>query len=141
MERGRFAEIEHTADLGLELEGSSPAAVLEAALRGLVRVLFGEDPDVEPREERSVELREEGYPELLKAWCESIYRLLEEDGFVAVEADVEASGPGTLRAVVRGARPPRARVARASELKAVTWHQLRFAEADGEWRARVIFDV
>jgi SHS2 domain-containing protein len=37
--------------------------------------------------------------------------------------------------------PPEVRTA-ASELKAVTWHQLAFEPAsDGGWRARVIFDV
>jgi SHS2 domain-containing protein len=43
---------------------------------------------------------------------------------------------------VRGAvLPPEVLVA-ASELKAVTWHQLAFEPApDGGWRARVIFDV
>lgn len=141
MDRGRYHEIEHTADLGLDLEGPTPAAVLEAAQRGLIHVLFGETPAVQADEGRIVELVEEGRPELLKAWCEALYRLLEEEGFVSIQADVESADPDTFRAVVRGARPPAETVAMASELKAVTWHQLTFDRADGGWRARVIFDV
>lgn len=141
MERGRFSEIDHTADLGLDLEGPTPEAVLEAALRGLIHVLFGEDPGLEPEEERRVELDAPDRPELLKAWCERLYRFLEEEGFVPIEAEIESAGPDRLRAVVRGASPPRDRVVRASELKAVTYHQLEFEPAGDGWRARVIFDV
>ena len=53
--------------------------------------------------------------------------------------DCAASG---FRARVRGAvLPPDVRAA-ASELKAVTWHELAIEPAPaGVWRARVIFDV
>lgn len=141
VERGRFSEIDHTADLGLDLEGDSPAAVLEAAQRGLIRVLFGGDPGFEPDEERVVAIEAADRPELLKAWCERLWRFIEDDGFVAVEADVESTDSGGLRAVVRGTRPPADRLAPVSELKAVTYHQLAFEPAGEGWCARVIFDV
>lgn len=142
VERGTFREIEHTADLGLDLAGPSPAAVIEAAQRGLVLVLFGEDPSVAPTADRDVALSEPGFPELLKAWCEAVYRLLEEERFVALETRVESDRPDDFRARIRGAVLPAEEVARASELKAVTWHQLRFEPAEGNgWAARVIFDV
>lgn len=141
MARGRYTEIEHTADLGLDLEGPDPAAVLEAAGRGLTHVLFGEVPDLDAEEDRTVELSEPDLPELLKGWCERIYRLLEEQGFVTIEAEVESSDPDAFRATLHGARPGAEAVARASELKAVTWHQLAFERRGDGWRARVIFDV
>ncbi len=142
MARGQFAEIDHTADMGLDLRGPTPADVLEAALRGLVHLLFGGDP---PRpaadSERAVELRADSRPELLKAWLEALYRLLEEDGFVPIGARFEVVEEKRLRATVRGAVVPARVLAEASELKAVTWHELAFGPGDGGWRARVIFDV
>lgn len=142
MGRGEFVEIDHTADLGLDLSGLSPEAVLEAALRGLVFVLFGgEPPRIDPREERSIELSAESWPELLKGWLEALYRLLEEEGFVPFGARFESVGSAGLKAVVSGSRPPREAIAGASELKAVTYHELSFAPEDDHWRARVIFDV
>lgn len=142
MRRGEFREIDHAADLGLDLEGSDPGAILEAAQRGLVQLLFGEPPRAEPAVERQVHLTEAGYPELLKAWCERLYRLLEEESFLPLETRVEESDPASFRARVRGAILPAGTLAGASELKAVTWHQLAFEPApEGGWRARVIFDV
>lgn len=145
MPRGEFSEIDHAADLGLDLAGSDPGAILEAAQRGLVQVLFGETPPLRPTEEREVRLVEEGYPELLKAWCERLYRMIEEDGFVPLETTVEEHDPARFRARVRGATASGDALAAASELKAVTWHQLTFEPTDGDakkpWRGRVIFDV
>ncbi|MDX1622798.1 MAG: archease [Gemmatimonadota bacterium] len=143
MERGSYEEIDHTADLGLDLRGPDPAAVLEAARRGLLRVLMGEEPDGEPEEERRVELSEPTRPDLLKAWCEWIYRLLEEERFVALGSEFESTEPERFRARLEGVVLPADRVASASELKAVTYHQLSFEreEEGGGWRARVIFDV
>ena len=142
MKQGEFAEIDHTADLGLDLSGPTADAVLEAALRGLVHVLFGgEPPQVEPREERGIELSADSWPELLKAWFEALYRWLEDDGFVPVGARFMSVEPARLSAVVTGDRPPRAAIAGASELKAVTWHGLAFAGGRDGWHGRVIFDV
>lgn len=143
MERGSYEEIDHTADLGLDLRGPDPAAVLEAARRGLLRVLMGEEPDGEPDEERRVELSEPTRPDLLKAWCERIYRLLEEERFVALGSEFESTEPERFRARLQGVVLPADRVVSASELKAVTYHQLAFEreEEGGGWRARVIFDV
>ena len=142
MRRGEFREIDHAADLGLDLRGPDPGAVLGAAQRGLIQLLFGEPPSIDPAEAREVRLEEPGYPELLKAWCESIYRLLEQESFLALETRIEESAPARFRARLAGGILPPEVLAAASELKAVTWHQLAFEpDAGGGWRARVIFDV
>lgn len=145
MERGTFTEINHTADLGLDLQGPDPAAVLEAAQRGLIRLLLGDLDDLVPDRERTVELAAPDWPALLKIWCEHLYELLEREGFVALETRVETAAPARLKAVLRGTCPGPERVSAASELKAVTWHQLAFAPGERGpgpgWRARVIFDV
>jgi SHS2 domain-containing protein len=142
MPRGEFREIDHPADLGLDLTGAEPGAVLEAAQRGLVQLLFGETPNLPAEEERTIRLPADGYPELLKDWCERLYRMIEEDAFVPLESRVDEVSPEGVRARVRGARVSRETQASASELKAVTWHQLAFEPAPGGgWRGRVIFDV
>ena len=68
--------------------------------------------------------------------------MIEEDAFVPLASQVEEVSPAGVRARVRGARASRETVAAASELKAVTWHQLAFEpDPGGGWRGRVIFDV
>ncbi len=145
MTPGKFVEIDHTADVGLDLEGASPAEVLEAAQRGLTCLLMADTSDLLSDAERTVAVTGDDYPELLKAWCEELYRLLEEEGFVALESQISSVDPEACVGLVKGVSPPAQRLAEASELKAVTYHQLAFGPdevAGGEvWRARVIFDV
>lgn len=142
MERGTFAEIDHTADIGLDLEGTTPEAILEAAQRGLTRLLLADVSDLVTDQEKRISIEATDLPGLLKVWCETLYRLLEEEGFVALESEVQKADPKACRTIVRGTVLPRERVASASELKAVTYHQLAFEPTgDGNWRARVIFDV
>jgi SHS2 domain-containing protein len=142
---GRFVEIDHTADVGLDLDGACPGEVLEAAQRGLTCLLMADTSDLVSDAERTVVVTGDGYPELLKAWCEELYRLLEEEGFVALESQVSSVDAEGCVGLVKGVSLPAQRLAQASELKAVTYHQLAFGpdEAAGSelWRARVIFDV
>ena len=141
MERGAFEEIDHTADLGLDLQGPTPEAILEAAQRGLIELLFGATGDLVADETRHIAISAPDLPELLKRWCERVYELLEKEGFVALVSEVECVAPRECEAVLHGSLPTRERVASASELKAVTYHQLAFEPAGDGWRARVIFDV
>jgi SHS2 domain-containing protein len=68
--------------------------------------------------------------------------MIEEDAFVPIETHLDEVSPGGVRARVRGAKVSREALAAASELKAVTWHQLAFEpDPGGGWRGRVIFDV
>jgi SHS2 domain-containing protein len=141
VERGAFEEIDHTADLGLDLQGPTPEAILEAAQRGLIQLLFGETGDLVADESRRLAISAPDLPELLKRWCEAIYELLERDGFVTLVSEIESVDPRACEAILHGSVPPRERVASAGELKAVTYHQLAFEPAGDGWRARVIFDV
>jgi SHS2 domain-containing protein len=141
VERGAFEEIDHTADLGLDLEGSTPEAILEAAQRGLIQLLLGGTSDLAADQVRAVAISTPDLPELLKRWCERIYGLLEGEGFVALDSEVRSADPRACEAILHGTVPPRDRIASAGELKAVTYHQLAFQPVDGGWRARVIFDV
>jgi SHS2 domain-containing protein len=141
VERGAFEEIDHTADLGLDLEGPTQGAILEAAQRGLIRLLLGSTSDLAADEIRRVAISAPDLPELLKRWCERIYGLLEGEGFVAITSEIGSADPRACQAILHGTVPPRDRVASASELKGVTYHQLAFEPAGDGWRARVIFDV
>lgn len=146
MGRGEFRELDHTADVGLDLRGESPNEVLDAALRGLTRLVLSTTDDLEATETRTIELSAEDYPELLKVWCERLYRLFEAEGFVSLESEVEEIEPSDFRARVRGVMPTPERLAEATEIKAVTYHMLEFEPVDENddkqgWRGRVVLDV
>lgn len=165
-----YAELDHPADLFLEIMGSDLPTLFENALFALydqVAVLAG----FEAQRELTITVREASPPDALRALLvEALYRL-DTEGFVAVGAEVNvdaAVGPGDGEETGRsggagdgrsggaGGGPEDLRVtarlwgenadkrchALLTEVKAVTYHQLAVARTPGGgWRATVLFDV
>ncbi|MGD8494810.1 MAG: archease [Gemmatimonadales bacterium] len=146
-------EVEHTADLGMEVRASSLQQLFGRAATGMMALV--RDPDrgdlpssedssapapVFAAEERVIEL-ERGDADLaglLVRWLRELLYLQEVNGFVYGDAEFERLDASGLRARVRAdpnASPP------IRELKGVTYHGLEVEKRDGGWRARVIFDL
>jgi SHS2 domain-containing protein len=124
--------VEHTAELGLEIETPSPEQVFVEAMLALAELLDGGPGAQETRE---VRLDRADLPALLVTWLEELLFLAETGGFVAEDAKVELRGTG-LQASVRGrVTEPRPLV------KAVTYHGLELEPSGEGWRAKVVLDV
>jgi SHS2 domain-containing protein len=135
-----FREIEHTADLGIEVEADTPQELFRRAGLALFSLMVSLD-DVETREEREQVVRAEGWDDLLHDWLSSLLHQFLQDGFIAASitiADIDAT---RVRARLAGEKLDYDRHAFETEIKAVTYHQLSVTCENGRWRARVIFDV
>lgn len=137
--------LDHTADVGLEATAASPQLLFHRAALGalaLVEGPGGRDAAGDSGDEgppRSVALEADDLPALLRAWLRELLWWHEVDGVAYREARFSRLEPTRLeaRVVVAPARPDPVR-----EIKGVTLHGLEVVEGeDGEWQARVIFDV
>lgn len=129
-----FRWVEHTAELELEIESPSEAAVFADALAALAELLSS-GQDGEPVSRRVV-AEAPDRPALLAAWLEELVFLAEAEGFEPAGVEAIDLGPDSLEAQVRGrlGRPP-------PLVKAVTYHRLAFAAGPDGYRARVVLDV
>src|SRR5207244_12778040 len=84
---GFFArEVEHTADLGLEIEAPTLSLLFERA--GLAMLgLMADLGRVEPRERRALGVEAEGREQLLHDWLQALLVALGGNGFRAAEPD------------------------------------------------------
>jgi SHS2 domain-containing protein len=133
-------EVEHTADLGLEIEAPTLRVLFERAgiaMLGLVADLGR----VEPRERRMLQVEAEGREALLRDWLQALIVALAVDGFLACELDIEELRDGVVRGTMCGEPFDPGRHAVHTEIKGVTYHELAVRETDSGWWARVIFDV
>jgi SHS2 domain-containing protein len=133
-------ELEHTADLGLEFEAPTLAALFERAalaMLGLMLDLSG----VEPRARVVVRVDAEGLEELLRDWLQAILTGCLTDGLAAAEVAVTAVDARHVEGTLAGEPVDPARHRVYTELKGVTHHRLAVREVPGGWWARVIFDV
>lgn len=135
-----FREIEHTADLGIEVEADTPQELFRRTGLALFALMVSLE-HVETREERAQVVQADGWEELLHDWLSSLLRQFLQDGFIAASITIDEIDATRVHARLAGEKLDYNRHAFETEIKAVTYHQLAVQQQDGRWRARVIFDV
>jgi SHS2 domain-containing protein len=131
--------IEHTADTGIQVEGSTLERCFARAAAGMFACFI--EGGGRAGVSIDVELRADGLEELLVAWLEELLFRSEVSHLVLLTFEVLEVGPRSLRAHVRG-RPLRPEeVQTGPPIKGVTRHGLAMERTGGRWQTRVIFDV
>ncbi|WP_172620940.1 archease [Rubrobacter xylanophilus] len=133
--------LDHTADVGFEVEAPSVGELLREALRGLLLVVFEVPPQGDGTEERRVELSAPDLETLLVRWLNELVFLIQGEGFVPVGVEVEVGEGLSLRARLRGVQLDVERYGWQGEIKGATFHGLEVVRRDGALHARVILDV
>jgi SHS2 domain-containing protein len=131
-------QLDHTADLALELWGDSEEEVLVAGAEAVTEILT-DGAAVADQAARDVTIAAVDPADRLVQWLNEIIVAAVVDGFLFLRAAVELDGATGLRARVRGQTGGHARV--VTELKSATYHDLALEREATGWRARVIIDV
>ncbi|MBM3307380.1 MAG: archease [Candidatus Eisenbacteria bacterium] len=138
--RPPYREIEHTADVGIELEAPDLASALERAAAAMFDVMT----DIERVGERwRAEVRVSGtdLQNLLVRWLSELLFVAESHGVLLSRFSVRRLDGLSVEAEVAGEPLDRAKHLVRVEIKAVTYHELRIEEAGGGWAVRVVFDT
>jgi SHS2 domain-containing protein len=132
---------DHTADLGVEIAGSS----LEELYAGAALALFDLLTDlsaVRAGVAREIVVSGEDPADLLVNFLREILYVWNGDGFLMKSCLIREVKPQRLSALLRGETfdPFRHRI--LQEIKAVTYHKASVLQTpEGGWTARVVFDV
>ncbi len=141
-------EVDHTADMGIEIEGPTREAIFRRAAHGMFALMLDEEPGLSSKETWSADarahdahhiaLRARTVDTLLARWLQELLYLYDAQRLVPTRFEFESLSDTHLVARV-GLH--RFEEAPARELKGVTYHDLEVLPVGDEWRARVIFDV
>jgi SHS2 domain-containing protein len=137
-----FRDLDHTADVGVAVEGATAEEALARLVLAYAALLSGGEP-VEVLREEPVAVATRGGPADLAIALlrELLYRFAVER---VLPGSCEVTHLSPDRAEVRvglGRHDPEQH-AEGLDLKAVTRHEARFERgADGLWRAQVVFDI
>lgn len=129
--------LDHTADVGIEVEGPDLDALFRRAALGMTALILG-GAAPEPVEERPLELEAPDLPSLLFLWLRELLYWHEAEGFAFAGAAFRTLSETRLAATVQGGPDPSPP---AREIKGVTYHDLVAERRDDSWFAHVIFDV
>lgn len=128
-------EVEHTADLELEVWGPDMAAVLEEAARGMYGLMAVEVSE-DSRRHHQFEIQADDREQLMVSFLEELLYLADSedlafDGFLLRVEDTQ------LIAHLEGGFM----ITRSRDIKAVTFHSLKIGKSGSGLRTNVVFDV
>jgi SHS2 domain-containing protein len=124
---------DHTAEVELVVRAPTPEDVFREAADAFGR--YVELDTAGERTTRSFELSGHDHATLLVAMLEELIYLADTEGFVTDDSRIDLSG-NDLRVELTGRRTNVQPI-----VKAATYHDLEFRQADGVWEARVVLDV
>ncbi len=135
-----YRQVDHTADLALELWAPSEEELLAVGARAIVEILT-ESADISADAKRIIEIDAVDAEDRLVQWLNEIIVAAVMDGFLATDAVIELGerGPGWLRAELHGKESAGERL--MTELKSATYHDLLVESHEEGARARVVIDV
>ncbi len=136
---------EHTADLAIHARGDSLGEAVSEAARGLSLIATGRDDlHLQPDQEVRFELEAPDLPALVVAFLSELLWLLESQDtlWLGGGADIEESADG-WRVLARGngIRYEPDVHGQGTEIKAVTYHDLRMERDGAAWRCQVVVDI
>jgi SHS2 domain-containing protein len=136
----RYKEIEHTADVGVEIYGET----LEELFQNAGYALFDTIADittVTSTVSRIVSATGDDIESLFFNWLRELLYLSSVHQEIYAGFDIHALQPTQLNASVKGELLDLEKHRFETEIKAVTYHQFAIIEQNGIWKARVIFDI
>lgn len=139
---GRVEVFDHTADLGLRIEGGDLSDLFRTAAEGLFDVVTADRSTIRTREVEAVELSADSPEQLLVDWLNELIFRLETRHSLYARFDVEVAADGrSLRGSIAGEPMDLDRHVLDHEVKAATHHALVLERAGDGWRAEVIVDI
>jgi SHS2 domain-containing protein len=138
--RGTYREIEHTADLGVEITAADLPALFASAGEALY-ALIADPATIENREAIKVSATGANPEDLLHTWLCELLALFNVEGFVGKRCEITYISDGQVQGRVSGEKLDLKRHAFHTEIKGVTYHDFKVWQDAGTWHARVIFDV
>lgn len=134
-----FRIIEHTADIGIEVEAESLEALLENAAAAMVSIISSKT--AKPRKSVSISIDADDLEALMYSWLNEILFIVFSRNLLPSTFRVRSASPNRLEAEILGDSFKPEKRALEAEIKGATFHNMYVSEESGVWNARVIFDV
>jgi SHS2 domain-containing protein len=136
----RYTEIEHTADIGIEVYGDTLEELFQNAGYALFTSIVNV-ATITPTVVRTVKINGENFEMLLMNWLRELLYLFSVHQEVYAEFIPDSLRNDAFEATLKGEPLDLDKHQFHTEIKAVTYHQFSVIREDGFWKARVIFDV
>ena len=132
--------IDHTADLGIEVYGTSLRKLFENAAYAMIDVIT-DTGNLTDLSETTINVSGEDWPDLMVNWLRELLYLWTGKGQLVKIINITSLSEYALSANIKSEPYVPERHLIKSELKAITYHQIRVEKKNATWEAGIIFDV
>ncbi|HKI44808.1 MAG TPA: archease [Balneolales bacterium] len=139
-QRSWYQLIDHTADTGFRVRGSSPKELFEHAAFALFDIM-ADLKNVSPDQSKDINLSAADRVSLMVDWLSELNYFFFTEGLIFSDFEVYDIEENHLRARVKGERYMPAKHIIHTEVKAVTYHGMYIRQNKGEWEAQIILDL
>jgi SHS2 domain-containing protein len=135
-----YNTIEHTADIGIEVEAPDREGVFARSALAMFDMMFGLQ-SIGRGETRRISVTGEDLNELLVAWLNDLLYVYSVEGVMFSDFSDMVIGATSFSALGLGEIYDQRKHSAGLEIKAATYHGLSIRHVGGKWQARVIFDI
>lgn len=132
--------IEHPADIGFEVRGSTCKKLFESAAQAFFQILWRIDATVQSRQV-TIEVAGRDLEELLVNFLEEFIYLYDAKGLVCTKIQILEQTDKTICARTWLRKYNLDRDQELLVVKAVTYHQLYIGKENNTWVARIFLDI
>lgn len=132
--------LSHTGDIGIIAYGRDLPELFAHAAWAMFD-LMGDATMIRPQQFCQVHVSATDMEDLLVRWLSELLYLYETQRFLCCTFTFSCLDPQTLTATVGGEPLDAVQHRVDTEIKAVTYHQIRVEQYTGGWRAQIIFDL
>ncbi|MFW6373173.1 MAG: archease [Thermodesulfobacteriota bacterium] len=135
-----YTYIDHTADVGVHVKGTTPADLFSNAAEALFDQLV-DRADLREVDSRRVRIIGEDRPDLMVNWLRELLYLWAGEDLLIKRVGIDAVSESELAATLfyEPYDPERHEI--KEEIKAVTYYGIRVDKTAEGWEAEIIFDV
>jgi len=135
--------IEHTADVGLRVNGLTLKELFTNAARGMFEIIKGEGQKIEGKDKRRIEIKKEveGFEELLVGWLSELLYIFNKDQILFTDFKILELNNSGISGQASGEKIDLSQTALQTEIKACTFHGLKIEETKDRFTCDIIFDV
>ena len=136
-----YSCLDHTADMAIEVYGKDLKSLFQNSAIALFDVMASSLETAHRSEPQEFKIRVEAVnqEELLVRWLGELLSLSDWKRIVFQEFGVQELSERSIRALARG--KPRRDYKILTEIKAVTYHELKIKKENGRYTAQIILDV
>jgi SHS2 domain-containing protein len=136
----KYQQFEHTGDIGVKIFGATLKELFENAAFALFDVMT-DIKKIEPHAGQEIIVKADDFEELLVNWLSELNFLFQTEFKLFSQFEITEIDYNNLKATAFGEKIDPKRHEIETEIKAVTFHQLKIELTPDGWQGRIIFDI